>query len=155
MFFGTSDLKLAPKWILLLPTLGIPALLGNWGNPLQRVVCWEPPARALPVISSILRRSCFGRSEFWVLRFYPQQEKSEGVSDLLARWNCITGKVMCSSCTITSWDKPCKREKWWAVSCSGCPGLLLTVSQCRSSLFSPKPCSPLAGCCGWHRDWRL
>lgn len=52
-FISTNDLKLAHKWILLLPTLGSPALLGNWGNPLQRVVCWEPPARALPVISGI------------------------------------------------------------------------------------------------------
>lgn len=54
MFIGTKyDLKLAHKWSLLFPPFGSPALCGNWRKPLQRVVCWEPPARTLPVISGI------------------------------------------------------------------------------------------------------
>lgn len=54
MFIGTKyDLKLAHKWSLLFPPFGSPALCGNWRKPLQCVVCWEPPARTLLVISGI------------------------------------------------------------------------------------------------------
>lgn len=54
IFIGTKhDLKLAHKRSLLLLPLGSPTPSGNWGKPVQRVVCWEPPARTLPVISGI------------------------------------------------------------------------------------------------------
>lgn len=131
MFIGTKyDLKLAHKWSFLLPPFGSPALFGNWGKPLQRVVCWEPPARTLPVISGIyleeillleeLRMSGEGSSSRGI--------KGEGVSgcvSLHARWNSSMGKVICGSCTFTSWDeissaRELSDEQWAALATQGC-----------------------------------
>lgn len=132
-----------PPWQLGKP----PETCGMLGTPCKSSPCTlRHPPLGDPALGGV-EYDCWG--------FILSRKKGEGVSDLLARWNYITGKVMCSSCTITRWDKPSKRDKWWAVSCSGYPGLLQTVGQHRTSLFFPKQCPPSAGYCGWHRGWRL